>query len=71
MTCRVRVRRDGPYVIEGEDVEVVDWEGKRYEITRRPVALCRCGQSAHKPFCDKTHKLISFRGDKGADETLR
>ena len=71
MTCRIRVRRDGPYVIEGDDVEIVDWEGMPYDITRRPVALCRCGASATKPFCDKSHQRIEFRGDQKPNETLR
>ena len=34
----IRLRKNGPYVIEG-DVEVVDWEGRPYTATRTPVAL--------------------------------
>jgi CDGSH-type Zn-finger protein len=31
------------------------------------VALCRCGKSAAKPFCDGTHKTIRFRAGAGRD----
>jgi CDGSH-type Zn-finger protein len=58
----IRLRRNGPYVIESDEVTVVDWEGTEYEIDRRPVALCRCGASSKKPFCDGTHARIGFDG---------
>jgi CDGSH-type Zn-finger protein len=60
----VRLRRNGPLVIDDEDVTVVDWNGRAYPITRRPVALCRCGASSRKPFCDGTHGRIGFAGDE-------
>ena len=58
---RIKVRLNGPYLVETDDVTVVDWEGRQYEIGRRPVALCRCGGSANKPFCDGTHSKIGFQ----------
>ncbi|MDT8386286.1 MAG: CDGSH iron-sulfur domain-containing protein [Thiogranum sp.] len=33
-----------------------------FSVTRTDVALCRCGQSANKPFCDITHKECQFEG---------
>ena len=63
---RIRLRRNGPYVIETEDVEIVDWNGVPYVIGRRPVALCRCGASATKPFCDGTHSKIGFEAGEAA-----
>jgi hypothetical protein len=39
----IRLRKNGPCVIETDDVRIVDWEGREYPIDRRPVALCRCG----------------------------
>jgi CDGSH-type Zn-finger protein len=57
---RIKVRLNGPYLVETDDVELVDWNGHPYEIGRRPVALCRCGGSANKPFCDGTHSKIGF-----------
>ncbi len=50
----VKVMDNGPYVVTGT-VEVVDAEGKRFE-TKEQFALCRCGQSKNKPFCDGTHR---------------
>jgi CDGSH-type Zn-finger protein len=60
MTVTIRLRRNGPYVIEGEDVRVVDADGREYQSERKPIALCRCGASAKKPFCDGTHRAIGF-----------
>jgi CDGSH iron-sulfur domain-containing protein 3 len=62
----VRLRLNGPIVIEGDDVAVVDWDGRAYPIARRPVALCRCGASGSKPFCDGTHRVCGFTGDQAA-----
>ena len=62
----IKVRHNGPYLIEGDDVTVVDWNGAPYEISRRPVALCRCGASTNKPFCDKTHSRIGFQAADAA-----
>jgi CDGSH-type Zn-finger protein len=56
----IRLRRNGPYVIESDDVRVIDWNGQEYPVDRRPIALCRCGASTRKPFCDGTHSKIGF-----------
>jgi 3-phenylpropionate/trans-cinnamate dioxygenase ferredoxin subunit len=63
---RVRLRKNGPYVIDSEDVEIVDWNGVPYAIERRPVALCRCGASSTKPFCDGTHSKKGFQAAEAA-----
>jgi CDGSH-type Zn-finger protein len=62
----IKVRQNGPYRIEGDDVTLVDWNGKPYDITRRPIALCRCGASTTKPFCDGTHSKIGFQSAEAA-----
>ena len=62
----IRVRRNGPYLVEGDDVIVVDWNGNPYPIPKRPFVMCRCGGSAHKPFCDGTHKTIGFNAEEAA-----
>jgi CDGSH-type Zn-finger protein len=62
----IRLRKNGPYVVEGEDVRVIDWNGATYVVERRPVALCRCGASTTKPFCDKTHSKIGFEAAERA-----
>jgi CDGSH-type Zn-finger protein len=56
----IRLRPNGPYVVEVEDVKVVDWTGAEYHTDRKPIALCRCGASSRKPFCDGTHSKVGF-----------
>jgi CDGSH-type Zn-finger protein len=51
---------DGPYLVRGEFV-VQDQEGNELPLQRRTIALCRCGKSRMRPFCDGTHKLIGFQ----------
>jgi CDGSH-type Zn-finger protein len=62
----IRLRRNGPYVVEGDDVRIVDWEGREYVVERRPAALCRCGASTKKPFCDGTHSRVGFQAAEAA-----
>lgn len=56
--------RNGPYLIRGPFV-MVDQDGNEIEVERRVVALCRCGRSQIRPFCDGTHKAIGFRAESG------
>jgi len=51
---------DGPLIVRG-DFTLVDAEGEPIPRSRRTVALCRCGGSTIKPFCDGTHKVTGFR----------
>ncbi len=53
---------DGPLLVRGA-AELQSENGERIEVTRRTVALCRCGLSTIKPFCDGTHKAAGFRTD--------
>jgi CDGSH-type Zn-finger protein len=62
----IRLRKNGPYVVEGDVVEVIDWNGAPYKVERRPVALCRCGASTTKPFCDGTHSKQGFQAAEAA-----
>jgi CDGSH-type Zn-finger protein len=62
----IKVRLNGPYLVEGDDVAVVDWNGDAYQLANRPFALCRCGGSGNKPFCDGTHKRIGFTAAEAA-----
>jgi 3-phenylpropionate/trans-cinnamate dioxygenase ferredoxin subunit len=62
----IRVRQNGPYRIEGEDVTVIDWNGNTYAVNKLPIALCRCGASTTKPFCDGTHSRIGFQAAEAA-----
>jgi CDGSH-type Zn-finger protein len=65
VTVEIRIRENGPYIVRGP-VRVVDADGNECELpTGKPnVALCRCGRSATKPFCDGTHAKSGFRGDE-------
>jgi CDGSH-type Zn-finger protein len=62
----IKVFQNGPYLVEGDDVTAVDWNGALYSIPRRPFALCRCGASTNKPFCDGTHSRIGFAAAEAA-----
>jgi CDGSH-type Zn-finger protein len=62
----IKVRLNGSYRVEGEDVKLVDWNGQEYRIERRPFALCRCGGSTTKPFCDGTHSKTGFMAAEAA-----
>jgi CDGSH-type Zn-finger protein len=51
--------RDGPLIVRG-DFRLLDTDGQEIDPGRRTVALCRCGKSGIKPFCDGTHKRSGF-----------
>jgi CDGSH-type Zn-finger protein len=57
---------DGPLLVRGDFVLRTP-DGERIDPGRGTVALCRCGKSAIKPFCDGTHKAIGFRAGAAAD----
>ncbi len=52
--------RDGPLLVRGP-IKLVGPTGEEVSCDRDPIALCRCGKSRLKPFCDGTHKLTGFR----------
>jgi CDGSH-type Zn-finger protein len=53
----VRPCPDGPILVRGAE-SVLDEDGTEVPVTRPVVALCACGKSSRKPFCDATHKAI-------------
>ena len=61
MTVTIKVRENGPYLVTGP-VGLVDHEGRAFTVEGDNVALCRCGLSADKPFCDATHKKAGYDG---------
>jgi CDGSH-type Zn-finger protein len=76
--AKIEVTKDGPYLVSGgvplgeqwietnDEGESLDYrDGKTYP-TPQQYALCRCGQSGNKPFCDGTHKKVSFDGTETA-----
>ncbi|MCX5701367.1 MAG: CDGSH iron-sulfur domain-containing protein, partial [Candidatus Omnitrophica bacterium] len=71
---KIIVSKNGPYLVSGRvpldkqiieigvDGEPAKWgQGKRYS-QQQEYALCRCGQSKHKPYCDGTHAKARFNG---------
>jgi CDGSH-type Zn-finger protein len=76
--AKIQITKDGPYLVSGDLPLSEQWivtnaggesleyrEGKKYPAQPQ-YALCRCGQSANKPFCDGTHTKIHFDGTETA-----
>jgi len=59
--------RDGPLLVRGP-FRLQDQDGNEIEVGRRTVALCRCGKSRLRPFCDGTHKLVRFKAPSGPED---
>jgi len=57
----IKARDNGPFLVEGP-VTIVDALGNQFTVpAEKPaVALCRCGTSQRKPFCDGSHKTCNF-----------
>ena len=58
----IKPAKDGPYLVTGCERLENFGDGKVFD-TANTVALCRCGASKNKPFCDGTHKEIGFQAD--------
>ncbi|MHB1426665.1 MAG: CDGSH iron-sulfur domain-containing protein [Gemmataceae bacterium] len=58
----IRCRENGPYVVKGP-VRLIDHLGNQFTIApgKETVALCRCGQTKNRPFCDGSHKTCGFQ----------
>ena len=56
----IRATPNGPYVVQGQ-IELLDTAGDKYTLDKESIALCRCGHSSNKPFCDGTHSKIGFK----------
>lgn len=64
----IQVKPNGPLLLMGA-VTVVDPTGKAIAISpQRPVALCRCGQSSTKPWCDGSHSRTNFKASDPAPQ---
>lgn len=62
----IKARANGPYKVEGP-VRVIDADGNEFELPEGSgIVLCRCGHSANKPFCDKSHRRVGFVADDSA-----
>jgi len=61
---KIETIKNGPYIVTGE-VELIDTDGNKFPAEKR-MALCRCGASTEKPFCDGTHSKIGFKAAEKA-----
>ena len=59
---KIQAMKNGPLVITGA-VDVLDSNGQPMTPPRPRVALCRCGHSGNKPFCDGMHNKAGFQSD--------
>jgi CDGSH-type Zn-finger protein len=69
MSINILVKPNGPYVVSGDlsQLQIADISGNKYDISgKQAVALCRCGASVNKPFCDGTHSKIGFQAAEAA-----
>ncbi len=64
--ARITAYRDGPLIVRGP-FRLEDQDGRRIETQRETIALCRCGKSRMRPFCDGTHALVRFRAPSTAE----
>ena len=66
MSSKLSPLKNGPLKIEG-DFQICDSAGKAFTTEAgKPVFLCRCGQSAKKPFCDGAHRAAEFASEVAA-----
>jgi len=63
----IRIRPNGPFVVEGP-FTLTDSSGNAFPLNadKPAIALCRCGASANRPFCDGAHNRCDFESDEQA-----
>jgi CDGSH-type Zn-finger protein len=59
--------RDGPLLVRGS-FKLLDQDGNEIDPGRETVALCRCGKSRLRPFCDGSHKIVRFRAPSAPED---
>ena len=62
---QVSIMDNGPYIVKGE-IEITDADGNVIKQKGKQAALCRCGASTTKPFCDGQHSKIGFQAAERA-----
>ncbi len=69
MAINIMLKPNGPYIVTGDlsQIQVADSNGNKFDISgKQTIALCRCGASVNKPFCDGTHSKIGFQAAEAA-----
>ncbi len=59
---KIKAAENGPLLLEVNEAKLIK-DGKEEILSQKIIALCRCGQSSKKPFCDGTHKKCEFKGE--------
>jgi CDGSH-type Zn-finger protein len=59
---KIKAAENGPFLIEVNEAKLIK-DGEEKILSQKVIALCRCGQSSNKPFCDGTHKKCEFKGE--------
>lgn len=64
---KIRMRDNGPFVVEGP-ISLTDADGNEFNVDpgKPAIALCRCGQSGNRPFCDGSHNKCGFESAERA-----
>ena len=73
MAINIMPKKNGPYIVTGDlsELSLTDADGNKYDLSgKQSVALCRCGASVNKPFCDGQHSKIGFQAAEGAVKQL-
>ena len=69
MAINITLKKNGPYIVTGDlgQLDLTDADGNKFDISgKTAVALCRCGASVNKPFCDGQHSKIGFQAAEAA-----
>ncbi|MDJ0797864.1 MAG: CDGSH iron-sulfur domain-containing protein [Calothrix sp. MO_167.B12] len=61
----IKILDNGPFLVSGS-ISLTDTEGQKFDTAKQPVALCRCGASGNRPFCDGSHGKVNFNSAERA-----
>ena len=64
----IEIMEDGPLIVKGLET-LENSKGEKVDV-QKITALCRCGHSSNKPFCDGTHKKVGFTGKREIDKPI-
>lgn len=59
---KIKAAENGPLLIEVTEAKIIK-DGNEEILSQKVIALCRCGQSSNKPFCDGAHRKCEFKGE--------
>ncbi|MGQ9798656.1 MAG: CDGSH iron-sulfur domain-containing protein [Ignavibacterium sp.] len=59
---KIKAAKNGPFLIKVTEAKIIK-NGKEETLSQKVIALCRCGQSANKLFCDGSHEKYEFKAE--------